>query len=225
MGPMEETLPPPSTRATPPVRSRGVVGHRHGLRQALGRDAGLHPDVGGDAGIEDLVPDVVGEDAGRDLAVRPACAPSRGCAAGRAPRCPREPRAAAGCASRSRGRPAPPRADEGRDGSIPSASMAGVGPAARRPARKLRISSSSEGDPVAHARPPSRPACAPGDPAPRHPWPRGRWREVGGRGDRSWAVILSYTTAAPPRTVPRPPAPCRSASARGSPPAPGSSWP
>lgn len=37
--------------------------------QRLGGDSGLHPDVGGDSGVEDAVPDVVGEDSGGDLAV------------------------------------------------------------------------------------------------------------------------------------------------------------
>ena len=39
-----------------------------GGRQALGGDAGLHPDVRGDAGIEDPVPEVEREDTRRDLA-------------------------------------------------------------------------------------------------------------------------------------------------------------
>ena len=53
-----------------PLADRRVECHGLGCGEALLRHARLHPDVGGDAGVEDAVVEVEGEDAGEHLAVR-----------------------------------------------------------------------------------------------------------------------------------------------------------
>ena len=56
---------------------RRVVGDRLGLRHLRRRDAGLHPDLGADAAVEEPVPDVERDDAGDGAAVGPGPHPAR----------------------------------------------------------------------------------------------------------------------------------------------------